>query len=89
MKGCNAGPGPPGAACISADQSIPHRVTSVAVCCAAGLDVLEVVRGLDVFAACFAYSAATQAFVQRPAAAPPGAAFLSVSTVCILHGNLG
>lgn len=50
----------------------------------AGLDVLDVVRGLDVFAACFAYSAATHAFVQRPAAAPPGGAFLSVSIVAQL-----
>ena len=47
--------------------------------CAAGLDVLDVMRGLDVFAACFAYSVATHSFVQRPAAAPSTAAFLSVS----------
>jgi hypothetical protein len=46
--------------------------------CAVGLDVLDVMRGLDIFAACFAYSAATHSFVQRPAAAPPTAAFLSV-----------
>lgn len=35
-------------------------------------------RGMDVFASCFAYSAATHSFVQRPAAAPPTAAYLSV-----------
>lgn len=40
--------------------------------------MLEVVNGVDVFAACFAYSAATSAFVQRPAAAPIGASYLSV-----------
>ena len=55
---------------------------------ATGLDVLEVVAGLDVFAACFAYSAATHAFVQRPVAAPPGAAYLSVLTTAAFAGVL-
>lgn len=52
------------------------KVTTV--CGSAGLDILEVMSNLDVFAACFAYSAATHSFVQRPGAAPRGAAYLSV-----------
>ncbi len=48
------------------------------LCEHAGLDVLEVIGTLDVFAACFAYSAATHSFVQRPDAAPRGASYLSV-----------
>ena len=45
-----------------------------------GLDVLEVMSNLDVFAACFAYSAATHSFVQRPDAASRSAPYLSVTT---------
>jgi WASH complex subunit 7 len=35
----------------------------------AGLEVLEVMRSMDVFAACYAYSLNTQTFIERPAAA--------------------
>ena len=52
--------------------------TPIFFCKYAGLDVLEVIGTLDVFAACFAYSTATHSFVQRPDTAPRGATYLSV-----------